>query len=95
MLSINLMILPSVKICMVLNLMLKRRVKGQGSPLSPLVMDNNPALPHVSSIIHRHKYVEKDESLKTIIPPGSVFVSCRKNKTIGGMLIVKQKNNLY
>ena len=66
----------------------KPDAKNKGKGVTPLVMDNNPALPHVSSIIHRHKHLlEKDESLKTIIPPGSVFVSCRKNKTIGGMLI--------
>ena len=54
----------------------------------PLVMDNNPALPQVGSIIHRHKHLlEKDENLKNIIKPGSVFVSYRKNKTIGDMLI--------
>ena len=67
----------------------KPDAKNKGKGVTPLVMDNNPALPHVSSIIHRHKHLlEKDESLKTIIPPVSVFaVSCRKNKTIGGMLI--------
>ena len=42
-----------------------------------------PALPHVSSIIHKHKHLlEKGERLKTIIPPGSVFVSCRKIKQL-------------
>ena len=66
----------------------KPDAKNKGKGVTPLVMDNNPALPHVSSIIHRHKHLlEKYESLKTIIPPGSVFVCCRKNKTIGGMLI--------
>ena len=46
-------------------------------------MDNNLALPHASSIIYRHKHLlEKDESMKTIIPPGSVFVSCRKIKQL-------------
>ena len=66
----------------------KPDAKNSGKGVTPLVMDNNPALPHVSSIIHRYKHLlEKDESLKTIIPRGSVFVSCRKNKTIGGMLI--------
>ena len=52
------------------------------------VMDNNPALPQVGSIIHRHKHLlEKDENLKNGIKPSSVFVSYRKNKTIGDMLI--------
>ena len=66
----------------------KPDAKNKGKGVTPLVMDKNPALPHVSSSIHRHRHLlEKDESLKTVIPPGSVFLSCRKNKTIGGMLI--------
>ena len=66
----------------------KPDAKNKGKGVTPLVMDNNHAMPHVNSMIHRHKHLlEKDESLKTIIPPGSVLLSCRKNKTIGGMLI--------
>ena len=55
---------------------------------TPLVVENNPALPQVGSIIHWHKQlIEKDENLKNLIKPSSVFVSYRKNKTIGDMLI--------
>ena len=60
--------------------------KGKGA--LPLVIENNPALPNVGSIIHKHKHLlERDENLKKIMKPGSVFVSYRKNKTIGDMLI--------
>ena len=52
------------------------------------MIENNPALPNVGSIIHKHKHLlERDENLKKIMKPGSVFVSYRKNKTIGDMLI--------
>ena len=55
--------------------------ENKGKGVTPLVMDNNPALPPVSSIIHRHKHLlEKDESLKTIIPSGSFILV--KNRTI-------------
>ena len=55
------------------------------------MIDNNPALPPVSSIIHKHKHLlERDGKLKETIPPGSVFVSYRKNKNIRDMLIHNQ-----
>ena len=53
----------------------KPDAKNKGKGVTPLVMDTNPALPHVSSINHRHKHLlEKDKSLKTIILPGSVKI---------------------
>ena len=67
---------------------IKDKVVNMSGGLCPLVIDNNPALPPVGTIIHRHKsLLERDESLKKIIPPGSVFVSYRKNKSIRDMLI--------
>ena len=66
----------------------KSAEKDESVRCTTLVMDNNPALPQVGSIIHRHKHLlEKDENLKNVIKPSSVFVSYRKNKTIGDMLI--------
>ena len=54
----------------------------------PLVMDNNPALPNMGSIIHKHKHLlDLDPELKKHVNKASVFVSYRKNKTIGDMLI--------
>ena len=54
----------------------------------PLVMDNNPALPNMGSIIHNHKHLlDLDPELKKHVNKASVFVSYRKNKTIGDMLI--------
>ena len=51
-------------------------------------MNINPGLPQVGSIIHRNKHLlEKDENLKKVIKPGSVFVSYRKNRTISDMLV--------
>ena len=35
----------------------KPDAKNKGKGVTPLVMDNNPALPHVSSIIHMHKHL--------------------------------------
>ena len=56
--------------------------------LIPMVMDHNPALPNMGSIIHRYKHLlSLDPALKTLIRPDSVFVSYRKNQTIGGMLV--------
>ena len=52
------------------------------------MIDHNPALPHVSGILHRHKHlIERDPRLQDLVPAGSVFVSYRKNKTIGDSLI--------
>ena len=53
------------------------------------MIDNNPALPNVGNIIHKHKHsLERDENLKkNEMSPGSVFVSHRNNKTIGVMPI--------
>ena len=54
----------------------------------PLVMDNNSALPNMGSIIHKHKHLlDLDPELKKHVNKASVFVSYRKNKTIGDMLI--------
>ena len=51
-------------------------------------MDNNPALPNMGSIIHKHKHLlDLDPELKKHVNKESVFVSYRKNKTIGDMLI--------
>ena len=49
--------------------------KDESVKCTPLVMDNNPALPQVG------KY------MKNVIKPSSVLVSYRENKTIGEMLI--------
>ena len=47
------------------------------------MIDNNPALPNVDNIIHKHKHLlERDENLKKIMPPGSVFVSYQKTKPL-------------
>ena len=64
----------------------KSNIKSGGA--LPLVIDHNPALPHVSGILHRHKHlIERDPRLQDLVPAGSVFVSYRKNKTIGDSLI--------
>ncbi len=54
----------------------------------PMVMDHNPALPNMGSIIHRHKHLlSLDPDLSSLVRPDGVFVSYRKNKTIGDMLV--------
>ena len=54
----------------------------------PLVIDNNPALPNMGRIIHKHKHLlNLDPVLKSQIPQDAMFVSHLKNKTIGDMLI--------
>ena len=56
--------------------------------LIPMVMDHNPALPNMGSIIYRHKHLlNLDPDLSTLVRPDRVFVSNRKNQTIGGMLV--------
>ena len=56
--------------------------------LIPMVMDQNPALPNMGSIIHKHKHLlNLDPALKKLVRADSVFVSHRKNQTIGGMLV--------
>ena len=54
----------------------------------PLVIDTNPALPDMSKIINKHKYLlDIDSNLAKIIPSSSVFVSHRSAKTIKDLLI--------
>ena len=54
----------------------------------PMVMDHNPALPNMGSIIHRHKHLlNLDPGLSSLVRSDCVFVSYRKNKTIGDMLV--------
>ena len=56
--------------------------------LIPMVMDQNPALPNMGGIIHKYKHLlNLDPALKKLVRADSVFVSHRKNKTIGGMLV--------
>ena len=56
-----------------------------------MVIDQNPALPNMGSIIHRYKHLlNVDPSLKTLVRPESVFVSHRKNRTLGDMLIYRK-----
>ena len=53
-----------------------------------MVMDQNPALPNMGSIIHKYKHLlNLDPALKKLVRADSVFVSHRKNQTIGGMLV--------
>ena len=54
----------------------------------PIVIEDNPALPPISKIINKHKYIpEYDEELKNIIPKSSVFVSYKSPKNIKDILI--------
>ena len=54
--------------------------------LLPMAIDQNPAFPNMGSIIHRYKHLHKpDPALKKL------FVSNRKNRTIGDMLV----HNIY
>ena len=56
--------------------------------LIPMVMDQNPALPNMGSIIHKYKHLlNLDPALKKLVRADSIFVSHRKNQTIGGMLV--------
>ena len=66
----------------------KDNIKDKNAAVIPLVIDNNPSLPNMSKIIHRHKHLlDLDPSLRNVIPKGKVFVTYRKNKTIGDMLV--------
>ena len=54
----------------------------------PLVIDTNPALPDMSKIINKFKYIiELDPKLAKIIPPSSLFVSHRASKNLKSILI--------
>ena len=54
----------------------------------PLVMDNNPALPNMAKIINKHKHLlDLHPALNCLIPKDRVFVTYRKNRTIGDTLI--------
>ena len=54
----------------------------------PLVMDNNPGLPNMSKIINRNKhFLVSDQTLKKLMPVEKVFVTSRKNRSIGDMLV--------
>ena len=56
--------------------------------LIPMVMDQNPALPNMGSIIHKYKHLlNLDPALKKLVRADSVFVSHRKNQTIGCMFV--------
>ena len=55
---------------------------------SPIVIEDNPALPPMNKIINKHKYIlELDEELKKIIPKDSIFVSYRSAKNVKDILI--------
>ena len=55
--------------------------KDESKGCISLVMDNNPGLPQVGSIIYRHKHpLEKDEDLKKIIKVSSVFCKLPKKQ---------------
>ena len=55
---------------------------------TPLVMDTNPALPNMSYILNKHKYIlELDEDTKDIIPGSSIFISNRGANNIKDILI--------
>ena len=56
--------------------------------LISMVMDQNPALPNMGSIIHKYKHLlNLDSALKKLVRADSVIVSHRKNQTIVGMLV--------
>ena len=56
--------------------------------LIPMVMEHNPALPNMGSIIYKHKHLLKlDPGLSKLVRPDCVFVSYRKNRTIGDLLV--------
>ena len=57
-------------------------------PMVNMVMDQNPALLNMGSIINKYKHLlNLDPALKKLVRADSVFVSHRKNQTIGGMLV--------
>ena len=52
-----------------------------------MVMDQNPALPNMGSIIHKFKHhLNLDPALKKLVCADSVFVSHRNHQTIGGTI---------
>ena len=54
----------------------------------PLVIDTNQALPDMSKIINKHKYIlELEPKIVKIIPPKSLFVSHRSAKNLKAILI--------
>ena len=70
------------------NLYAPKNKDGTTTCLIPMVMDQNPALPNMGSIIHKYKHLlNLDPALKKLVRADSVFVSHRKNQTIGGMLV--------
>ena len=62
--------------------------ESKSSRCFPLVCDFNPALPNVTKVLNKHKYIlELDDNLKGIIPSSSIFASFRKCQTIQDMLV--------
>ena len=60
----------------------------------PLVVDFNPALPNMTSIINKYKYLlQLDPELTKIIPTKSVFVTFRRAKNIHDILVNSKLKN--
>ena len=54
----------------------------------PLCVDFNPKLSGIHSIINKHKYIlDLDDNLKRVIDPNKIFVSFRKCKNLGDILV--------
>ena len=71
-----------------------KKDKNEQTICTPLVIDNNPALPPMNKIINKHKYILKlNKELNKTIKPENIFVSYRSNKTIKDMLIHNKLRN--
>ena len=60
----------------------------QGARRFPLVLDFHPSLAGASKALNKYKHLlTLDENLKEVIQPDSLFVTFRKAKTLGDMLV--------
>ena len=73
----------------------KKKDENQNKTCTPLVIDDNPALPPMTKIINKHKNIlSLDGELTKVIPKDSIFVSYRSPRNIKDLLISsKLKNN--
>ena len=72
----------------------KKKDENQNKTCTPLVIDDNPALPPMTKIINKHKNIlSLDGELTKVIPKDSIFVSYRSPRNIKDLLISSKLKN--
>ena len=72
----------------------KKKDENKNKICTPLVIDDNPALPPMTKIINKHKDIlSLDKELLKIIPKESIFVSYRSPRNIKDIIINSKLHN--